>query len=128
MVGLAFAGDRIVHPGPAYAGPNNTVTADYIIDGANRAVIPGLVNIHSHPEHEPLYRGIREEHGLPSMHMTGLYERSQALSAPDDEARAASAEAAYCELLHSGVTTLVDVSPPWNGWVELFARSGLRGF
>ena len=91
-------------------------------------MIPGLVNIHSHPEHEPLYRGIREQHGLPSMHMTGLYERSQALSAPDDEARAASAEAAYCELLRSGVTTLVDVSPPWSGWIELFAQSGLRGF
>ncbi len=37
--------------------------------------------------------------------MTGLYERSQALSAPDDEARADSAEFAYCELLRSGVTT-----------------------
>ncbi|MGE3784046.1 MAG: amidohydrolase family protein [Alphaproteobacteria bacterium] len=122
-VDLAFAGDRIVHIGPGYAGG-----ADRVIDGANRAVIPGLVNIHSHPEHEPLYRGIREEHGLPSMHMTGLYERSQALSAPDDEARSASAEAAYCELLRSGVTTLVDVSPPWSGWVELFAQSGLRGF
>ena len=58
-------------------------------------MIPGLVNIHSHPEHEPLYHGIREEHGLPSMHMTGLYERSQALSAPDDEARAASAESGF---------------------------------
>ena len=122
-VDLAFAGDRIVHLGPDYAG-----AAEKVIDGAGRAVIPGLVNIHSHPEHEPLYRGIREEHGLPSMHMTGLYERSQALSAPDDEARAASAEFAYCELLRSGVTTLVDVSPPWNGWVELFAQSGLRGF
>ena len=122
-VDLAFTGDRIVHLGPNYAGP-----AERLIDGAGRAVIPGLVNIHSHPEHEPLYRGIREEHGLPSMHMTGLYERSQALSAPDDEARGASAESAYCELLRSGVTTLVDVSPPWSGWVELFAQSGLRGF
>jgi 5-methylthioadenosine/S-adenosylhomocysteine deaminase len=122
-IDLAFAGDRLIHVGPDYAG-----TADTIIDGTERAVIPGLVNIHSHPEHEPLYRGIREEHGLPSMHMTGLYERSQALSAPDDAARAASAEAAYCELLRCGVTTLVDVSPPWQGWIELFARSGLRGF
>jgi 5-methylthioadenosine/S-adenosylhomocysteine deaminase len=122
-VDLAFSGDRIVHLGPDYAG-----TAERLIDGAGRAVLPGLINIHSHPEHEPLYRGIREEHGLPSMHMTGLYERSQALSAPDDEARGASAESAYCELLRSGVTTLVDVSPPWSGWVELFAQSGLRGF
>ena len=90
--------------------------------------MPGLIDIHSHPEHEPLYRGIREEHGLPSMHMTGLYERSQALSATDDEARAASAEFAYCELLLCGVTSLVDISPPWAGWVELFARAGCAAF
>src|SRR5260370_18756638 len=90
--------------------------------------MPGLIDIHSHPEHEALYRGIREEHGLPSMHMTGVYGASQALSAPDDEARAASAEFAYCELLLSGVTSLVDITAPWDGWIELFARSGMRGF
>jgi cytosine/adenosine deaminase-related metal-dependent hydrolase len=91
-------------------------------------VLPGLIDIHSHPEHEPLYRGVREEHGVRNMHMTGLYERSQAFSAPDDEARAASAEFAYCELLLSGVTSLVDISTAWDGWIELFARSGMRGF
>ncbi len=122
-VDVVFSGDRIAFIGRDYAG-----MADRVIDGSARLVMPGLINIHSHPEHEPLYRGIREEHGLPSMHMTGLYERSQAMSAPDDEARAASAEFAYCELLRSGVTSLVDVSPPWPGWVELFARSGMRGF
>ena len=122
-IDLAFADGRIVFLGRGFAGP-----ADRVIDGSHSLVMPGLIDIHSHPEHEPLYRGIREEHGLPSMHMTGLYERSQALSAPDDEARAASAEAAYCELLRSGVTSLVDISPPWPGWIELFARSGLRGF
>src|SRR3954452_16326712 len=127
-VDLAFTGDRIVHLGPDYAGPDYASTADQIIDGSERAVIPGLINIHSHPEHEPLYRGIREEHGLPGMHMTGLYERSQALQAPDVDARAASAEFAYCELLLSGVTSLVDISAPWDGWVELFAQSGMRGF
>jgi cytosine/adenosine deaminase-related metal-dependent hydrolase len=126
-VDLAFSDDRIVFLGRDFdksaEGP-----ADRVIDGSTRFVLPGLIDIHSHPEHEPLYRGIREEHGLPSMHMTGLYERSQALSATDDEARAASAEFAYCELLLSGVTSLVDISPPWPGWVELFAKSGLRGF
>jgi len=122
-VDLAFSDDRIIFLGRDFAGP-----ADRVIDGNARLVIPGLIDIHSHPEHEPLYRGIREEHGLPSMHMTGLYERSQALSATDDEARAASAESAYCELLLSGVTSLVDISPPWAGWVDLFATSGLRGF
>jgi 5-methylthioadenosine/S-adenosylhomocysteine deaminase len=62
------------------------------------------------------------------MHMTGLYERSQAFSAPDDEARAASAEFAYCELLLSGVTSLVDISAPWDGWIDVCAKSGMRGF
>ena len=122
-VDVAFTDDRITHIGDGYAG-----TADRTIDGSARAVIPGLINIHSHPEHEPLYRGMREEHGVPSMHMSGLYERSQALSAPDDEARAVSAEFAYCELLRSGVTSLVDITAPWPGWVELFAKSGMRGF
>ena len=122
-VDVAFADDRITHIGRDYAGP-----ADRVVEGGTSLVMPGLIDIHSHPEHEPLYRGIREEHGLPSMHMTGLYERSQALSAPDDEARLASAEFAYCELLRSGVTSLVDITAPWPGWVELFARSGMRGF
>jgi len=122
-VDVAFTDDRI-----SFVGRDFTGTANMTIDGRERLVMPGLIDIHSHPEHEPLYRGIREEHGLPSMHMTGLYERSQALSAPDDEARAASAEFAYCELLLSGVTSLVDITASWDGWVDLFAKSGMRGF
>jgi 5-methylthioadenosine/S-adenosylhomocysteine deaminase len=122
-VDLAFTDDRIVHLGKGFAGQ-----ADRVIDGAGLMVIPGLIDIHSHPHHEPLYRGIREEHGVANMHMTGLYERGQAFSAPDDEARAASAEFAYCELLLCGVTSLVDISAPFDGWIELFAKSGMRGF
>ena len=122
-IDIAFDDDRIAFLGRDYSGP-----ADDILDGRDRLVLPGLIDIHSHPEHEPLYRGVREEHGLRNMHMTGLYERSQAFAAPDDEARAASAEFAYCELLLSGVTSLVDISPAWDGWIDLFARSGIRGF
>jgi 5-methylthioadenosine/S-adenosylhomocysteine deaminase len=122
-VDIAFSDDRITHVGRHYTG-----AADRVIDGRERLVLPGLIDIHSHPEHEPLFRGLREEHGLRNMYMTGLYERSQAFSAPDEEARAASAEFAYCELLLSGVTSLVDISPAWDGWIDLFARSGMRGF
>ena len=57
-IDVAFTDDRIVHIGPDYTG-----AADRVIDGSARCVMPGLINIHSHPEHEPLYRGIREEHG-----------------------------------------------------------------
>jgi cytosine/adenosine deaminase-related metal-dependent hydrolase len=122
-VDIAFTDGEIVHVGKDYSRP-----ADRRFDGRDRLVLPGLVDIHAHPAHEPLYRRVREEHGLRNMYMTGLYERSQAFSAPDEEARAASAEFAYCELLRCGVTSLVDISPAWDGWIELFARSGLRGF
>lgn len=122
-IDIAFTDNTIT-----FVGRNYDRVADRVIDGRDRLVLPGLIDIHSHPEHEPLYRGVREEHGVRSMHMTGLYERSQAFSAPDDEARAASAEFAYCELLLSGVTSLVDISPAWDGWIDLFDKSGLRGF
>lgn len=122
-IDIAFSDGTIVFMGRDYPG-----AAERMIDGKDRLVLPGLIDIHAHPQHEPLYRGVREEHGVRNMHMTGLYERSQAFSAPDDEARAASAEFAYCELLLSGVTSLVDISPAWDGWISLFAKSGLRGF
>src|SRR5215469_18918260 len=122
-IDIAFTDDTIV-----FVGPNYPAAADRVIEGRDRLILPGLIDIHSHPGHEPLYRGVREEHGLRNMHMTGLYERSQAFSAPDDEARAASAELAYSELLLSGVTSLIDISPVWDGWLDLFARSGMRGF
>jgi cytosine/adenosine deaminase-related metal-dependent hydrolase len=120
---VAFDGDTICYLGKAYAGP-----ADEVVDGRQRMVMPGLVNLHSHPQHEPAYRGVREEHGLRNMYMSGLFERSQALFATDDAFRAASAEFAYCELLRSGVTTLIDISQAWDGWTELLAKSGLRAY
>ena len=117
---VAFADDGIVHVGPGYTGE-----AQETIDGRDVMVMPGLVNVHAHPFVEPFYRGIREEHGVPEMHMTGLYERGQAYRAdPNDMATAA--EVAYCELLLSGVTTLADVSAVYPGWLDIVARSGLR--
>src|SRR5262249_13442272 len=62
------------------------------------------------------------------MPWSGLCDRRQSFSACDEAAGAASAEFAYCELLLSGVTSLVDISPAWDGWIELFEKSGMRGF
>ena len=121
-VDVAFSGGSIVHVGPDYSGD-----ADHEIDGRDRFVMPGLINIHSHPQHEPAYRGVREEHGRPEMYDTGLYERLQAF-ALDDEGCQASAELAYGELLKSGVTTLADLSSMSGWWLDLMARSGLRGY
>jgi cytosine/adenosine deaminase-related metal-dependent hydrolase len=122
-VDIVFDGNTLTHVGPGYRG-----AADTSVDARRRMVMPGLINLHSHPGHEPAYRGIREEHGVRSMYMTGLFERSQAYAAADRETRAASSAFAYCELLRSGVTSVVDIGPFWEGWADLVAQSGLRGF
>ena len=118
---VVFSGNTLTFVGRSYAGP-----ADQHIDGRGLMVMPGLVDVHSHPNHEASYRGIREEHGVPEMYMSGLFERSVAYGI-DDEGKRACAEAAYCELLLSGVTTLVEISAEYPGWADLIGRSGLRG-
>lgn len=117
---VVFAGNALTFVGKGYQGP-----ADETVDGRRLLVMPGLVDVHAHPMLEAIYRGIREEHGVPEMYMSGLFERSLAYW-PDDDGKLACAEAAYCELLLSGVTTVADLSGAFEGWVELVARSGLR--
>ena len=119
---VAFAGDSVVFVGPHYEG-----SADTTIDGRQLMVMPGLIDIHSHPSTEPLFRGVREEHGVPAMYMTGLYERSVAFR-PDLAARQAGKQVAYCEMLLSGITTVADLSGNDDGWIDLAAQSGLRVF
>ena len=46
-----------------------------VIDGSKLFVMPGLINIHTHPTTEPAGRGVREDHGVPEQQMTGLFER-----------------------------------------------------
>jgi cytosine/adenosine deaminase-related metal-dependent hydrolase len=118
---VVFSAATLSFVGRGYAG-----AADDTIDGRGLLVMPGLIDVHSHPGHEASYRGIREEHGVPEMYMTGLFERSVAYGL-DDAGRLACAEAAYAELLLSGVTTIVDIGAEYEGWVDLVARSGLRG-
>lgn len=121
-VDVVFRGGTITHVGGDYTG-----SVDATVDGRGIFLLPGFVNVHSHPFCEPLYRGLREEHGVPNMYMTGLYERMQAFM-PDAPGMLAAAEVAYCELLLSGVTSIADLSPVYDGWLDLAAKSGLRVF
>lgn len=120
-ISLVFRDDRIIYTGPSYSGD-----FDQVIEGGNLFVIPGLINIHSHAAHEPAEKGVREEHHSPKFH-SGLYERMASFWM-DADGYSAAAEVAYCELLKSGVTTLVDWSVPFEGWVDAMAKSGMRGY
>jgi cytosine/adenosine deaminase-related metal-dependent hydrolase len=121
-VDVVFTNNLISFIGKRCAGK-----MDREIDGSDLLVLPGLVNIHSHPSSEPGYKGIREEHGIPEMYMSGLYERLATFRL-DDEGQHASAEVAFCEMLLSGVTTVADLSYAYPGWIDLLAKSGLRAY
>jgi cytosine/adenosine deaminase-related metal-dependent hydrolase len=96
-----------------------------VIDGSGLLVLPGLVNIHTHPTTEPGYRGVREDHGVPEQQMSGLFERSQAMKLGEAGQRAAM-RLAYAELMAAGVTSVVDLSAPFPGWIDTMAESGMR--
>ena len=118
---LAFTDGRIIHVGGRYDGP-----VDRRIDARKYCLMPGLVNVHSHPLSEPMNKGIGEDGGTPTLGLSGLYDLMGAFGPDTAEGFQACAQAAYCELLRSGVTTLVDLSVPYAGWEEIAERSGLR--
>lgn len=119
---LVLEDGRIAFIGRLYPGSFDTE-----IPGGDLMVMPGLVDIHSHPSTEPFFRGIREEHGLPTMFMSGLYERGFAFRT-DEAGRQAGKTVAYCEMLLTGITTVADLSGIDPGWIDLAACSGLRVF
>jgi len=121
-IDVVFRGDTIIHLGSAYEGP-----CDVEIDGSERFVFPGLVNVHCHPSSEPFKKGFREEFGNPKMHMSPLYDRSFMLQT-DDEGQRTALQYALAELLRSGVTSVVDFSAPYDGWVDCLADSGIRAW
>ena len=95
------------------------------ISGANHLIIPGLVNVHSHPASEPLRKGITDETRSPGFHHSSLYEFLTVFD-NDVEGRLAALQVAVCELLMSGCTTFVDLSSPYEGWLEALGDTGIR--
>ncbi len=119
---VAFAEGRVVHVGPTFAG---RVARE--LDGRARLVMPGLVDVHCHPGDEALAKGLFDDTGSPGLYGHALYQLS-GLIEPDAAAIAASAQMTLAELLQSGVTTVVDLSAPWDGWLDLLDQSGLRAY
>lgn len=117
---VVFAGGTIEFVGRRYEG-----TADHEIDGRGLMVMPGMIDIHSHPSSEPMNKGLTDEIGSPGLYNSSLYEYMPIFRA-DAGAKPHCVRVAYSELLLSGVTTVVDLSIAHEGWLDLAAESGLR--
>jgi cytosine/adenosine deaminase-related metal-dependent hydrolase len=120
--------DMLVRDGAIAAiGPHDPKvrTDAAVIEGAGLLLMPGLVNVHTHPTTEPGFRGVREDHGVAEQQMTGLFERSQSMRL-DAAGRQAAMRLAYAELMAAGVTSVVDLSAPFEGWMDVMRQSGLR--
>ena len=117
---VAFADGAVSHVGGRYAGE-----ATREIDGADLMVMPGMINVHSHPTSEPLRKGITDEIRSPGFYHSSLYE-FLTIFENDPDGLAASVRVAMAELLKSGVTTVVDFSAPFDAWLDVLAESGIR--
>jgi cytosine/adenosine deaminase-related metal-dependent hydrolase len=117
---IAFEDGVIRFVGRGYDG-----AADTVVDGAGFMVMPGLVNIHSHPSSEPMNKGLIDEVGSPGLYNSSLYEYLPIFRA-DADAVPHCVRVALSELLLSGVTTVADLSMAHPGWLDLLAESGMR--
>lgn len=119
---IAWDGDRLMQVGGRYEGPVATEIA-----GADRLVMPGLINIHCHPTQTPIFRGFVEEFGNPRL----FYASRQAFRLgflQDEAAQLVSARYGLAEMLANGTTSIVDLSHAYPGWLPLLAESGMRAW
>ncbi len=122
-VDIAFTGNTIDHVGKNFKGKAQTE-----IDGRHLCVQPGFVNVHCHPTSQPITRGVREELGNPSMYMSALYDRTGLWEA-DQDGMIYGMQVAFCELIKSGVTSVIDFATRVpEGWLDVLVQSGLRVF
>lgn len=122
---VAFSGSQIVYVGPKFSG-----VADQEVDGSDRLVMPGLINIHSHTATEPVNKGFRDEMRSPNFWHTPLYEFLNRIEV-DQQGALACVQVAMGELLLSGVTTAVHLGQLQLGvessaLYEVLANTGMR--
>ena len=120
---FVFKGPDIIYVGDHYVD-----SVDIELSGKDRMIIPGLVDTHAHPTTEPIRKGITDETVSPGFWHSSLYEHLPVFDPVDDQGRLACLKVALAELLLSGVTTLVDLSSPFEGWAETLLDSGIRAF
>jgi 5-methylthioadenosine/S-adenosylhomocysteine deaminase len=104
-------------------------TADQVLDATGCAVIPGLVNAHTHG-FQALYRGLGDDLPVFEWLKRVIYPLSSHLRAPD---AFVGTQLACLEMIKGGVTTFTDsfyvIQDPESVYqvAEAVARTGMRG-
>lgn len=122
---VAFSGTQVIHVGRRYAG-----AVERELDGADRLVLPGLIDVHSHAGTEPVNKGFRDEIRSPGFWHSPLYEFLYMVEV-DHKGALATVQVALGELLLSGVTTAVHLGQLQQGidsdeLYDVIARTGMR--
>lgn len=127
---VAVTSDRIVDVGPT-ADLVADYDADRVLDAEGGAIIPGLVNPHTHVSDILLRGSFAEDRGLLDW-LYNVKRPGTLMMSPADHDTAAKL---YCvEAIRSGVTTFVenDTEVVWDDWstieakLDVYDESGIR--
>src|SRR5579885_3594770 len=114
-------GARIVDVGSSDAVAARHASAKRVIDGRDKVVAPGFVNIHSHVGYT-IFRGRSEDAGFAAP--TGLYFPMSTVLRGEE--RAAVGALNYVELLRSGCTTVMELEEDVEVLAPFVRRLGIR--
>jgi cytosine/adenosine deaminase-related metal-dependent hydrolase len=122
---VTFSGNQIDFVGSDYSGE-----ADETIDGTDLMVLPGTTTLHAHAALEIPGKGFWEDLASKHLWMSQLFEYTWLIQ-PDEETQRLALQAGICEALKSGCTTFTELDCPWPpfpGWLDIFAKSGIRAY
>ncbi len=94
--------------------------APVTIDASGKAVLPGLIDSHTHSS-ESLLRGVAQD--VPEYMGNALVPFSRALT---KDLQLAGTRLHVLEALKAGTTTIMDFQSPVAGWAEFYSKVGLR--
>lgn len=105
-------------------GVNLPATADIVIDGRRKAIIPGFVNTHTHAA-MTLFRGFGDDMPLMPWLEEKIWPNEAKLTQEDVYW---GAKLACLEMIKSGTTTFFDMYHKFHATAEAVEEMGLRAF
>ena len=124
---VVFEDDRIVHAGPAYAGP-----ADARLQARGKLVSPGFINTHVHTAGNAgdyLLLDMAKNDYRTSNYMSFAAPLKGKMAPPPPAAVAAIRTFVFLHAVKNGTTTIIDVGGlrgDWDGYARLVDNLGVR--